>query len=75
MVRWFDDIGSEYFFPRCYLLSANEEKRAFIDDYQLTAAMAAIKWACNYYEQPRQPNKRIQCTNVKETDDETSTYG
>ncbi|VDL88941.1 unnamed protein product [Schistocephalus solidus] len=74
MVRWFDDIGPESFFPRCYLLSANEEKRSFIDDYQLTAVMAAIKWACNYYQQPRQPKKRIQCPNMRETDDDTSTY-
>uniref|UniRef100_A0A0X3NGQ2 Uncharacterized protein n=1 Tax=Schistocephalus solidus TaxID=70667 RepID=A0A0X3NGQ2_SCHSO len=74
MVRWFDDIGPESFFPRCYLLSANEEKRSFIDDYQLTAAMAAIKWACNYYQQPRQPKKRIQRPNMRETDDDTSTY-
>ncbi|CAH1784132.1 unnamed protein product [Owenia fusiformis] len=42
-VPWFDQSDPDAFFPRCYRLSHEEEKGAFIDDYRLTACMNIIR--------------------------------
>ncbi|CAG5125049.1 unnamed protein product [Candidula unifasciata] len=44
-VVWFDNCDHDAFFPRCYRLSHDEERDAFIDDYRLTACMNIIKVA------------------------------
>ncbi|XP_071082445.1 tubulin tyrosine ligase 3-like isoform X3 [Haliotis cracherodii] len=42
-VPWYDNADPDMFFPRCYRLSQEEDKAAFIDDYRLTACMNIIK--------------------------------
>ncbi|BFZ08443.1 hypothetical protein BsWGS_11482 [Bradybaena similaris] len=44
-VVWFDNCDHDTFFPRCYRLSHDEERDAFIDDYRMTACMNIIKVA------------------------------
>ncbi|CAL1531334.1 unnamed protein product [Lymnaea stagnalis] len=51
-VVWFDNTDHDTFFPRCYRLSHDEDKEAFIDDYRLTACMSIVKAAVRQHVLP-----------------------
>ncbi|CAF0755371.1 unnamed protein product [Adineta steineri] len=42
-LQWFHPGCAEEFFPRCYKLSHEDDKVAYIDDYRLTACISFLK--------------------------------
>ncbi|XP_035873039.1 protein monoglycylase TTLL8 [Phyllostomus discolor] len=41
---WYVQDNPETFFPRCYGLCSDSEKREFLDDFRRTAASSILKW-------------------------------
>ncbi|KAM3877904.1 tubulin monoglycylase TTLL3-like [Diretmus argenteus] len=42
-LRWFDSSNPDTFFPRCYMLGAEDERHAFIEDYRRTACSSLLQ--------------------------------
>jgi len=40
-LRWVCDVHANSFFPRCYMLSKEDDRKEFLDDYRLTTAIYA----------------------------------
>nr|CDS34054.2 hypothetical transcript [Hymenolepis microstoma] len=53
-INQFSDKNEDFIFPRCYVITSEEEKARFIKEFRLTACMAMLKWTCNYYNPPSQ---------------------
>ena len=52
-VHWFNEVGRlAGWFPRCYCICNEEERKAFIDDFRLTACLNMAKWVVNKYHLP-----------------------
>lgn len=49
-LSWFSPQSSDDFFPRCYKLSQEDDKLAFIDDYRLTCCIGLLKFALISYK-------------------------
>nr|XP_040566088.1 tubulin monoglycylase TTLL3-like [Lepeophtheirus salmonis] len=43
-LHWFSSHPVSSFFPRCYEVSSDEERKAFIEDYRITACFSLIRW-------------------------------
>uniref|UniRef100_A0A5K4FBZ6 ATP-grasp domain-containing protein n=1 Tax=Schistosoma mansoni TaxID=6183 RepID=A0A5K4FBZ6_SCHMA len=46
-IRWFADCNADYFFPRCFIISEEEDRQSFINDFRLTACLSIVKMIAN----------------------------
>ncbi|CAF1462352.1 unnamed protein product [Adineta steineri] len=53
---WFHSGCADEFYPRCYKLTHDDERTAFIDDYRLTACISFLKLVRNRCKGTIEPN-------------------
>ncbi|CAF1010009.1 unnamed protein product [Adineta ricciae] len=53
---WFHSGSADEFYPRCYKLTHDDERTAFIDDYRLTACISFLKLIRNRCKGILEPN-------------------
>ncbi|CAH8523417.1 unnamed protein product [Schistosoma turkestanicum] len=46
-IRWFADCDADYFFPRCFIISEEDDRLSFINDFRLTACISIVKMIAN----------------------------
>ncbi|XP_023323881.1 tubulin monoglycylase TTLL3 [Eurytemora carolleeae] len=67
---WFTNYSMHSFFPRCYQVFIEEERKAFIEDYRNTACINVVKWFVNSIQEqgnkvPESRNGRIRRTLIE----------
>lgn len=65
---WYSPYSCDEFFPRCYKLSQEDDKQAFIDDYRLTCCISILKYALQKHRGEPEYELNIHITSDKELD-------
>lgn len=66
-LSWFSPQSSDDFFPRCYKLSQEDDKLAFIDDYRLTCCIGLLKYTLiSYRGYPDEDDLDVHITSSEE---------
>ncbi|XP_062853039.1 tubulin monoglycylase TTLL3-like isoform X2 [Trichomycterus rosablanca] len=58
-LHWFDAADPDIFFPRCYNLETENEKRAFIEDFRKTACVSLLQFIVERENENGQKNGSI----------------
>ncbi|CAI2730181.1 unnamed protein product [Schistosoma spindalis] len=64
-IRWFADCNADYFFPRCFIISEEDDRQSFIDDFRLTACISIVKMIANLISDVHQLDSVVIQTNPK----------
>jgi tubulin monoglycylase TTLL3/8 len=67
-LQWYSPYSCDEFFPRCYKLSQEDDKQAFIDDYRLTCCISMLKYSLQKYRGEPDYELDIHITSDKELD-------
>nr|CAH8854560.1 unnamed protein product [Trichobilharzia regenti] len=75
-IRWFADCDADRFFPRCFIISEEEDRQAFINDFKLTACISLVKMIASLTVDIYQPEsgETVMC-NVEDTVEATNVDG
>lgn len=47
---WYDNEESDSFYPRAYLITCDDDRQAFVDDFRITACMSIVKLVIKQYD-------------------------
>uniref|UniRef100_A0A094ZJ61 Tubulin monoglycylase TTLL3 n=1 Tax=Schistosoma haematobium TaxID=6185 RepID=A0A094ZJ61_SCHHA len=64
-IRWFADCNADYFFPRCFIISEEDDRQSFINDFRLTACISIVKMIANLISDVHQLDSVIIQSNPK----------
>ncbi|TNN17497.1 Tubulin monoglycylase TTLL3, partial [Schistosoma japonicum] len=64
-IRWFADCNADYFFPRCFIISEDEDRQCFINDFRLTACISIVKMIANLIPDVKEPDPVVNQFNSK----------
>ncbi|KAK4470668.1 hypothetical protein MN116_006200 [Schistosoma mekongi] len=64
-IRWFADCNADYFFPRCFIISEDEERQSFINDFRLTACISIVKMIAKLIPDIKKPDPVVNQFNSK----------
>lgn len=47
---WYDNEDSDFFYPRAYLITTDEDRQAFVEDFRITACANILKLLIQQYD-------------------------
>ncbi len=66
-LSWFSPQTADEFFPRCYKLSHEDDKIAFIDDYRITCCIGLLKYVLiKHNGEPDEDDLDVHITSAEE---------
>ncbi len=66
-LSWFSPQSADEFFPRCYKLSHEDDKVAFIDDYRITCCIGLLKYVLiKHNGEPDEDDLDVHITSAEE---------
>ncbi|CAH8550602.1 unnamed protein product [Heterobilharzia americana] len=64
-IRWFADCDADRFFPRCFIISEEDDRQAFINDFKLTACISLVKMIASLIPDIHQSEANVSESSVK----------
>jgi tubulin monoglycylase TTLL3/8 len=65
-LSWYSEQTAEDFFPRCFKLSHEEDKAAFIEDYRITSCISLLKYILIKYRGEPEDDLDVHITSAEE---------
>ncbi len=65
-LSWYSEQTAEDFFPRCFKLSHEDDKMAFIEDYRLTSCISLLKYIIMKHRGEPEDDLNVHITSAEE---------